>query len=142
MPKPPRSVRSDASNSDRLEPKLLRAVEANDVVQTKAVVDEARSSRQCSETFLSIGLARACDRNLVNVARFLLLAGANSNHVSPSGNKMPNLRRAAESGYNEIAELLIGHNADLEGRDKKGRTALMTAAWKVSRQVANIAAHL
>lgn len=132
MPKHPRSVRSESSNTDRLEPKLLRAVESNDVVQTRAVVDEAVASRQCSEVFLSIGLIRACDRNLVDVARFLLRAGADPNHVSSSGNRLPNLRRAADSGHLKVAELLIDHNADLEGRDKKGRTALMTAAWKVS----------
>lgn len=139
MPKHPRSLRSENSNNERLEPKLLRAVEANDVVQAKAAIDEAVSTKQCSETFLSIGLIRACDRNLVDIARFLLLAGANANHVSESGNRLPNLRRAAEFGHLDIAKLLVDHNADLEARDKKGRTALMTAAWKVSCPVVNIA---
>lgn len=140
MPRHPRSLRSETSNTDRLEPKLLRAVEANDVVQTRAVVDEALSSRQCSEVFLSIGLIRACDRNLIDVARFLLLAGANPNHVASSGNRLPNLRRAADFGHLDIAQLLIDHKADLEARDKKGRTALMTAAWKVSLEGMHAAA--
>lgn len=132
MPKGPRSLRSENSNAERLEPKLLRAVEANDVVQAKIIIDEALSTRQFSETFLSIGLIRACDRNQVDIARFLLLAGANANHVSGSGNRLSNLRRAAELGNLDIARVLIDHNADLEARDKKGRTALMTSAWKVS----------
>lgn len=138
MPKPPRSLRSETSNNERLEPKLLRAVEANDVVQAKAVIDEAISSRQWSELLLSIGLIRACDRNLLDVARFLLLAGANANHISGSGNKLPNLRRAAELGHIDIAKLLVENNADLEARDKKGRTALMTAAWKVSLHLLHV----
>lgn len=111
---------------------MLRAVEANDVVQAKSVIGEALATEQCDETILSTALTRACERDLIDVARFLLLAGANANHVS--GSRMPNLRRAAELGLLDIARLLIDHNADVEARDKKGRTALMTAAWKVSAE--------
>lgn len=82
MPKQPKSLRSDNGNNERLEPRLLRAVEANDVVQAKSVIDEARANEQCDETILSTALTRACERDLLDVARFLLLAGANANHVS------------------------------------------------------------
>jgi ankyrin repeat protein len=78
---------------------------------------------------LSVGLVRACDKNLVEVARFLLLRGANPDYVS--GNKLPSIVRAAENGHAAIVKLLITHNANLLACDSKHqRTALMTAAWK------------
>jgi ankyrin repeat protein len=92
------------------------------------VIDELHGERQCSEAFLSIGLFRACDKNFADIARYLLTRGADPNYVS--GNKLPSLLRAAEYGLVGIAEALTDHNVELECRDKKGRTALMTAAWK------------
>ena len=39
MPKRPPSLQSGTSNPDRLEPKLLRAVEANNVPEVKDVIE-------------------------------------------------------------------------------------------------------
>ncbi|SMR52340.1 unnamed protein product [Zymoseptoria tritici ST99CH_1E4] len=130
MPKRAASAQSDNSEGrpEPVQPKLLRAVEANDVLRVKTVIDEVHGNRQCSEAFLSIGLFRACDKNFVDIARYLLTRGADPNYVS--GNKPPSLLRAAEYGLVEIAKALTDHNVDLECGDKKGRTALMTAAWK------------
>lgn len=128
MPRKAASLKSGSSTNDRLEPRLLRAVEANDVNRVQDIVHEARAISYGNPFFLSIGLVRACDKNLVDVARLLLCQGADPNYVS--GNKLPSLRRATESGYVELAEALIDHGADRESCDKKGRTALMTAAWR------------
>lgn len=128
MPRRPISINSDNSNTDRLEPKLLRAVEANRIHDVQDVIQQAKARNQCSQTFLSIGLVRACDKDLVDAARFLLSQGANPDYTS--GNKPPSLLRAAEYGLKGIAETLIDHEANLEARDKKGRTPLMTAAWR------------
>ncbi|KAK4508717.1 hypothetical protein PRZ48_002456 [Zasmidium cellare] len=128
MPRRPISIHSENSNTDRLEPKLLRAVEANSIPDVQDIIQQAKAKGQCTETFLSIGLVRACDKALVDAARFLLLQGANPDYTS--GNKPPSLLRAAEYGLKDIAETLIDHDANLEARDKKGRTPLMTAAWR------------
>ena len=128
MPRKAASLKSGSSTNERLEPRLLRAVEANDVGRVQDIINEALAIKYGNPFFLSIGLVRACDKNLVDVARLLLSQGADPNYVS--GNKLPSLRRATESGYVELAEALIDHGADRESRDKKGRTALMTAAWK------------
>ena len=136
MPRKAASLTSDSSTNDRLEPRLLRSVEANDVGRVQEIVQEARAISYGNPFFLSIGLMRACDKNLVAVARFLLSQGADPNYVS--GNKLPSLRRATESGYVELAEALIDHGADREAGDKKGRTALMTAAWKDNFEIVRV----
>lgn len=128
MPRKAASLKSGSSSNDRLEPRLLRAVEADDLVRVKEIIQEARDVSYGNPYFLSIGLVRACDKNLVDVARLLLSEGADPNHVS--GNRLPGLRRATESGYVEMAEALLDHGADREAGDKKGRTALMTAAYR------------
>ncbi|KAF2160134.1 hypothetical protein M409DRAFT_70659 [Zasmidium cellare ATCC 36951] len=114
--------------AEMFEPKLLRAVEANSIPDVQDIIQQAKARGQCTESFLSIGLVRACDKNLVDAARFLLSQGANPDYTS--GNKPPSLLRAAEYGLKGIAETLIDHDANLEARDKKGRTPLMTAAWR------------
>lgn len=128
MPRRPVSIHSENSNTDRLEPRLLRAVEANSIPDVQDLIQQAKARGQCTESFLSVGLVRACDKNLVNAARFLLSQGANPDYTS--GNKPPSLLRAAEYGLKGITETLIDHDANLEARDKKGRTPLMTAAWR------------
>lgn len=136
MPRKAPSIRSGNSSHDRLEPKLLRAVEANSVPEVKEVLDQAQARSQCNEIFLSIGLVRACDRALPDVARFLLSHAANPDFAS--GNKPPSLLRAAEYGLADVSKALIDFNANLEACDKKGRTALMTAAYKGHQQIVEL----
>lgn len=123
------SLQSQNSGHDRPEPRLLRAVEANDVNEVRTVIEDAIAAKKCSTSMLSIGLIRACDKNFHSVAHYLLQRGADPDYVS--GNKLPCLIRAAENGHLRVAELLIEFKADLEIHDKrKRRTALMTAAWQ------------
>ncbi|KXT03866.1 hypothetical protein AC578_8935 [Pseudocercospora eumusae] len=128
MPKRDVSIHSHDSKHDRPEPRLLRAVEANDILNIRHVIEEARDHRQLSRNLLSIGLIRACDKDLPDVASFLLSEGADPDYAS--GNKPPALLRAAEYGLTRITETLLDHGADIEAREKKRRTSLMTAAWK------------
>jgi ankyrin repeat protein len=119
----------NSSANDRPEPRLLRAVETNQIDAVKAVIEEAEAAAQGGVALLSVGLVRACDKNLIQCARFLLLQGADPDYVS--GNKLPSIIRAAENGHAAIVKLLIAHNVDLLACDSKHqRTALMTAAWK------------
>lgn len=136
MPRRPVSLQSSESAQLRPEPRLLKAIEANDVLKVKDVIEDAQSERQISRNLLSIGLNRACDRGLVDIAKYLLKRGANPEWVS--GNKQPALLRAAENGFSEIAETLIDGHANLEVQDKKGRTALMTAAWKGHKAIVEL----
>lgn len=96
--------------------------------QVQDVIEDVQNERHFGTTLLSVGLVRACDKGLVDVARYLLIRGADPDYAT--GNKPPALLRAAEHGQAELIEVLIDHRANLEARDKKGRTALMTAAWK------------
>ncbi|EME48524.1 hypothetical protein DOTSEDRAFT_162092 [Dothistroma septosporum NZE10] len=123
-----RKAPSVQSDSDRLEPKLVRAVEADSVPEVKEVIHQAQGRNQCTDVFLGVGLIKACDKNLPAVARFLLENGANPDYAS--ANKPASLLRAADFGRKDIAEALIDHGANLEAGDKKGRTALMTAAYR------------
>lgn len=136
MPRKAASLKSGSSTNDRLEPRLLRAIEANDETRVKDIIQEARAISYGNPHFLSIGLVRACDKNLVDVAKLLLSQGADPNYVS--GNKLPSLRRATESGFVELAEALLNHGADREASDKKGRTALMTAAYKNQFEIVKV----
>lgn len=128
MPRRPVSLQSGDSTNLRPEPRLLKAVERNDVRQVQDVIEDVQNERHFGTTLLSVGLVRACDKGLVDVARYLLIRGADPDYAT--GNKPPALLRAAEHGQAELIEVLIDHRANLEAKDKKGRTALMTAAWK------------
>lgn len=86
MPRKAASLKSGSSTNDRLEPRLLRAIEANDENRVKDIIQEARAISYSNPYFLSIGLVRACDKNLVGIARLLLSQGADPNYVS--GNKL------------------------------------------------------
>lgn len=116
-----------SDRGDRLEPKLLRAAENNDIDALKHIVDLARDKGQLSPAFLELGLMRSCDRGRVEATRFLLEEGAS---FEGAGNRAPPVFRATERNQVQIVKLLLDAGATPEFRDKKGRTALMTAAWK------------
>ncbi|CRG89394.1 hypothetical protein PISL3812_06430 [Talaromyces islandicus] len=116
-----------SDRGDRLEPKLLRAAENNDIDGLKHIVDLARDKGQLSPAFLQLGLMRSCDRGRVEATRFLLEEGAS---FEGTGNRAPPVFRATERNQVQIVKLLLDAGATPEFRDKKGRTALMTAAWK------------
>lgn len=129
--------RGSDQQPERLEPRLQKAVEADDVGEVRRLIEQARARDDYNRDykvyrkFLTVGLNRACDKNLVEVARALLASGADPDpDPKTSGNKPASLLRAAEYGLCEIAETLIAHKANIEVQDKKGRTALMTSAWK------------
>jgi len=61
----------------------------------------------------------------LSAARELIAKGADVNAVD-SGQTL--LIRAAQNGHIEMMRLLLGHGADVNGRDDRGRTALMVAA--------------
>ncbi|KAI9042984.1 ankyrin repeat protein [Aspergillus affinis] len=126
------SVASD--NNDRLEPRLLRAVEHDDLDALRHVIAQARDNGQFSEGFLRVGLMRSCDRDKADATKYLLGLGARTDggaNTNANNNNRPSpLLRAVERNHPRIVQLLLEHGASAETRDKKGRTALMTAAWR------------
>ncbi|KAF2149540.1 ankyrin [Myriangium duriaei CBS 260.36] len=132
---PPRErsrTRDGTAGNDRLEPELLTAVEADNVTSLERVLDKARQNGQFSEAFLKIGLMRSAERNKPNASKYLLLAGANPNGMG-KGNRTGPLMRAVERNNVTIVKILLDSTTipvDRNEADKKGRTALMTAAWK------------
>ncbi|THC95621.1 hypothetical protein EYZ11_004883 [Aspergillus tanneri] len=119
------SVASDGH--DRLEPRLLRAVEHDDVETLRQVVNLARENGQFSDNFLRVGLMRGCDRDKIAATQYLLGLGAKTD---VHGKRLSPLLRAVERNHPRIVRLLLDHGASPETTDKKGRTALMTAAWR------------
>ncbi|OJK04407.1 hypothetical protein ASPACDRAFT_20712 [Aspergillus aculeatus ATCC 16872] len=123
-----RSRSSIASDShDRLEPRLLRAVESDQFATLQAIVELARENGQLNDTFLRIGLMRSCERGSIAATEYLLQIGAKTDVAS---NRPSPLLRAVERNHVRIVQLLLDHGASTETPDKKGRTVLMTAAWK------------
>ena len=119
------SIASD--HCDRLEPRLLRAVENNDTDTIQQIVDTARKNGQLSDSFLRVGLLRSSERGCFKATEYLLKLGAKTDVLS---NRVSPLFRAVERNHVDVVRLLLESGASPETRNKKGRTALMTAAWK------------
>lgn len=116
-----------SDHGDRLEPQLLRAAANNDLSALEQITRLARQKGQLNPTFLGIGLVKSCERGCIEATQYLLKEGAS---VEVGGNRAPPIFRAVERNYVQIVKLLLDAGASPEFRDKKGRTALMTAAWK------------
>ncbi|KAJ5961290.1 Mg2+ transporter protein CorA-like/Zinc transport protein ZntB [Penicillium vulpinum] len=125
MPPSRSSVTSDSH--ERLEPRLLRAAESNDIDSLKNIITLAQEYNQLTDNFLRIGLMRSAERGCIAATEYLLTQGAKTD--VPSNRASP-LLRAVERDHYEIVRLLLDHGASPDSADKEGRTALMTAAWK------------
>lgn len=127
-----RSRSRSSDHNERLEPRLLRAAESDDVELLGQIVSAARSKQQLSDAFLRIGLMRSSEKGKIHATRFLLAQGArpDGDAALGSGKRLSPLLRAVERNHVAIVQLLLEHGADMETADKKGRTAVMTAAWK------------
>lgn len=112
---------------ERLEPRLLRAAEHDDVNSLQKVIGLAKEYGQFNENFLRIAVMRSAERGCVKATEFLLQCGAKTD---VAGNRLSPLLRAVERDHYQIVRLLLDHGASSDSTDKEGRTALMTAAWK------------
>ncbi|KAJ5091390.1 hypothetical protein NUU61_006260 [Penicillium alfredii] len=125
MPRSRSSMTSDGH--ERLEPRLLRAAESNDVESLRRVIALAREYGQFSDNFLRVGVMRSAERGCAAATEFLLELGARTDVAS---NRLSPLLRAVERDHYQIVRLLLDYRASPDSTDKEGRTALMTAAWK------------
>lgn len=119
------SMTSDGN--ERLEPRLLRAAQNDDVESLRQVIALAHEYGQFSDNFLRVALMRSAERGSVAATEFLLSLGAKTDVAS---NRLSPLLRAVERDHYPIVRLLLDHGASPDSADKEGRTALMTAAWK------------
>lgn len=112
---------------ERLEPRLLRAAEHDDVESLKKIIGLAKEYGHLNDNFLRIAVMRSAERGCVAATEFLLQVGAKTD---VAGNRLSPLLRAVERDHYQIVRLLLDHGASSDSTDKEGRTALMTAAWK------------
>jgi ankyrin repeat protein len=113
-----------------LEPHLLRAAENDDVERLREIVELAREKKQLNDNFLRIGLMRSSEKGKVGATQYLLSQGAQPDSVG-TGNRLSPLLRAVERNHIAIVQLLLGHGANRETRDKVrlmlgGQTSLLT----------------
>lgn len=118
---------SITSENERLEPRLLRAAESNDVPSLQKILLLARDNNQLTDNFLRIALMRSAERSCLATTEYLLSQGAKTDVAS---NRPSPLLRAVDRGHYDIVNMLLGAGASPNSADKEGRTALMTAAWK------------
>jgi len=76
--------------------------------------------------FTSLGLA--CYFGQYEIARYLVLKGADVNLPSNNGFKVYPLHSAAAGNYTQIARMLIENNAQVNVKQQAGATALHSAA--------------
>jgi len=76
--------------------------------------------------FTPLGLA--CYFGQYEIARYLVLKGADVNLPSNNGFKVYPLHSAAAANYTDIARMLIEHNAQVNVKQQAGATALHSAA--------------
>lgn len=140
-----------SSNHDRLEPGLLKAAAADALDDLRDVITAARENGQLTEGFLRVGLMRACERGSVGVVKEILAIAIAmgwgdlvatrrqaGNNVGGGGGgeggggrvTASPLSKAVERNHIRVVQILLEHGASTEIGDRKGRTALMTAAWK------------
>lgn len=130
MPRPRSRCSATSDPHERLEPRLQKAAENNDLDALARTVTLARDYGQFSDNFLRIGLMRSTERGCIEATQYLLQLGARADIANVADNRPSPLLRAVERNHVRIVQLLLDYGASPETADKKGRTALMTAAWK------------
>jgi ankyrin repeat protein/Mg2+ and Co2+ transporter CorA len=120
---------ASSDHNERLEPQILRAAESDNVELLRTIIAAARAKGQLNDNFLRIALMRSSEKGKINATAYLLEEGAPPDGA-PGNNRPSPLLRAVERDQATIVQLLLKHSATPETKDKKGRTALMTAAWK------------
>ncbi|KAG8629103.1 hypothetical protein KVT40_002968 [Elsinoe batatas] len=127
-----RSRGSDGTgdNERRLEPSFIRCVEENSVSGLQDLLDFAKQNGQPIDNLLKIGLMKGAEKGKLNATIYLLKQGARPDGY---GNRVGPLMRAVERNHIGIVKVLLENRVNpvnKNEKDKKGRTALMTAAWK------------
>lgn len=126
------SIGSDShshSHTDRLEPRLVKAVESDQIESIEAVVEQARENGKIPAPFLRIGLMRSCERGHAASTEYFLSLGARPDAQTPSNRPSPFLR-AVERNLVQIVSLLLDYGSSPEVTDKRGWTGVTIAALR------------
>jgi ankyrin repeat protein/Mg2+ and Co2+ transporter CorA len=118
----------EAAQHNRVEPRLLKAVEDQKHDNAIAIIEQAKANAQPVDHLLRIALMRAAERGNVFITEYLLKNGAKPDGA-PGGRVSP-LFKAVEKNHVAIVQLLLRFGGNVDAKDKQGRTVLMTAAWK------------
>ncbi|KAH7122661.1 hypothetical protein B0J11DRAFT_345204 [Dendryphion nanum] len=124
---PSRSSDGGSEHQQRVEPRLLKAVEEHKNAEAIAIIEEAKAKSQPIDHLLRIALMRAADKGNVSIAEYLLKNGAKPDGAA--GGRVSPLLKAIERQHTPIVQVLLKHGGNVNVADKQGRTALMTAAW-------------
>lgn len=112
-------------DQDLISPFLQAAKEGDAAILQKGV-DSGISGQTVDECGVS-ALMMAATKGSLESCQVLLQHGAEVNTAEPLSGRTP-LMFAAQGGFNDVAELMIGKKADLSKADSEGGTALMWAA--------------
>ena len=97
-----------------------------DVVANLVYVHPEAINFYAEDGFTSLGLA--CYFGHYEIARYLVLKGANVNLPSNNGFRVFPLHSAVAGNYTQIARMLIENNAQVNVKQQAGATALHSAA--------------
>jgi ankyrin repeat protein len=115
---------------------LLRAVEADDAAQVRALLAGGASAKAANRLGVTPLHVAASNGNAA-MAGMLIEAGADVNAVLPEGETI--LMTAARTGRPDLVVLLIDRGADINAREKwYGETALMWAAAENHAEVVRL----
>lgn len=128
--------RSDRTHEYQLKARLRRVVSNNvvDFEMLREIVSTGETSGLLLSDSLSSALLQTCRTGNVDAAEYLLDHGAAVDWVARIRNP-PALICAVINKHPAMVQLLVTRGADINVRDRNGRTALMTAAWNDSYQI-------
>ncbi len=122
-------------NSDKSQ--FLKAIQTNDWHSAQVVLDR---SPELISTYTKNGLSLlhiAVEQNNIDLAKFLIKNGIDSNAGTKADHQTP-LHFAAAMGRSEIASLLIDNGADINSQDSLDVTPLHLACQFSSREIVKL----
>ncbi|CCI45739.1 unnamed protein product [Albugo candida] len=117
---------------------LHDAVREGNMEELKRILVENKGNLDERDKYGLTPLHWACDYEKLEVVKFLIKLGANTNAVENRLFKRTPLHFACLRGAKEIVQVLLEHHADPEARDYKGWSALHCGAYNGSEGVVEI----
>ena len=127
-----------SDGTHRPEPALLRAVKENDIESLREILDTADRHGRPIQPLLNHALVLCAEFGRDKAAAYLLGAGASPKTPGKGYARTAALMRAVESDHIDVVKVLLDWKSspvDVNEADEKGRTVLMTAAWKGHGQI-------
>src|ERR1700753_4334820 len=138
---------STASNApDKRQLDLLQASARGNQPLVRALPGDTPWHSRMDQAAWRHSLQKVAARGNLSLAQALISAGA---EVNPQGNEVGALIKAAEGGYAQLVQIMLGTGSmtmggqarvrvDVDTRDRNDRTALYPAAWAGHIHVAKV----